>query len=174
MTNFTAQFMGFAGLFMAVVSFQKKYHKGILFYQVLACAFFIAHFIMLGAYSGAIMNFMAAARNAVFYHRDKSWASGKIWLPFFIASITIAGLVAWKNAYSLLPAAALIISTIGFWMKNPTHTRLISLIPSPCWFAYNLVSRSIAGMVTEIFIMTSLVVGIVRFDVMKKPERQQA
>jgi len=62
----------------------------------------------------------------------------------------------------------MILSTVGFWVKNPKYTRLIYLPSSPCWLIYNVVNLSIAGVLTEIFASSSLLIAIFRFDILKK------
>lgn len=168
MLNTIAQIIGIAGLIFAIITFQNNSHKGILFYQIIATIFFTIHFSLIGAFTGAAMNLLGGARNAVFYHRDKKWANSKIWLYIFLTIYIIAGILTWKNIYSILPVTAMVVSTVGVWIKNPKLTRFIVLPTSPCWLIYNLVSSSYAGVLAEIFIFSSIIAAIIRFDFLKK------
>ena len=84
MENFITQAIGFVGLFFAFISFQKKQRGGILFFQILASAFYFFHFLLLGAYTGSVMNLIGAFRNYIFYNREKAWAGKLFWFYLFI------------------------------------------------------------------------------------------
>lgn len=167
---YIAQAVGIVGLTFAVISFQKNSNKGILFFQVLAELTFFVHFTLLGAYTGAYMNLIGAVRNLVFYNREKRWAQSKNWVFVFIAVYVIIGILTWKNEFSILPIIAMTLSSIALWIKNPKFTRLIVLPSSPCWLIYNIESSSIAGVLTESFVLSSLIIAIIRFDVWKQPQ----
>lgn len=164
MIFYIAQGVGVIGLCLAIISFQKNTNKGILLFQIMASLTFTIHFILLGAYTGAVMNFFGAARNTIFFSREKGWANNKNWMYLFIVIYIIAGIITYKNNYSLLPMAAMILSTVGLWVKTPKYTRLIMLTASPCWLIYNIVNASVAGILTELFALSSLLTAMVRFD----------
>ncbi len=169
MGNWIAQAIGFAGLILAILSFQKKERNGILFFQIMASLAYFVHFLLLGAVTGAIMNLLGATRNYIFSNQEKGWAGKPFWLYLFIAVYVLAAALTWKGPYSLLPMAGMIVGTVSFWIKDPKVTRLVFLLSPPCWFMYNLISGSIPGMATEIFTAASILVGIIRFDLRKRP-----
>ncbi|MGE5473879.1 MAG: YgjV family protein [Ignavibacteriales bacterium] len=165
------QAIGFAGLLFAVLSFQNKQRKNILLCQIIGSIFYIFHFLLLGAITGSIMNLIGAVRSYVFYNREKKWASKLIWLYIFLFLVIIGALFTWKNNFSILPMIAMCVSTVSFWMKNPKYIRLIMLLSPPCWLTYNIVSGSIPGVMTEIFVFISLITGIIRFDIIKPSDK---
>jgi hypothetical protein len=167
-----AQIIGFIGLFTAVLSFQQKQRKGILFFQILASAAYFFHFLLLGALTGAVMNIIGATRNWVFYHKDKPWANKIVWLYFFLAIYTLSTALTWKNAYSLLPMIGMYAGTVSYWLKTPKYIRITILLSPPCWFTYNLICGSIPGMLTEIFTAVSVIIALIRFDLLKQPQNQ--
>lgn len=167
MFNYMVQGIGVIGLFFAIISFQRNNNKSILGYQIMASMAFMIHFILLGAYTRAAMNLLGAGRNYVFYHREKLWACKKLWLYIFISLYIMVGLLTWNSNYSILPTIAMILSSVGLWIENSTYTRLIVFPSSPCWLIYNFHTASVAGMLTETFILLSLIIGIVRFDICK-------
>ena len=170
MLFYIAQAVGIVGLIFAVISFQKNNNKGILLFQVMAALTFFIHFTLLGAYTGAAMNLIGAARNLVFYNREKRWAQSRYWVAAFIGIYIIVGMLTWKDGFSILPIIAMTLSSVGLWIKNPKFTRLIVLPSSPCWLVYNIVSSSIAGILTETFVVTSLIIAVIRFDILKQAQ----
>ena len=71
----------------------------------------------------------------------------------------------------LLPTVGISASTIGFSMKKAAHTRLTGLINSPTWLIYNILNHSIGGSLTEAISLVSILVGIIRLDLRKRPEK---
>ncbi len=168
MILYVGQAVGIIGLIFAAISFQKNSNKGILQFQILAALTFFVHFILLGAFTGAFMNLIGAARNVVFYNHEKSWAKSRLWLVLFIGVYITVGIMTWKDGYSILPIVAMSLSSIGLWIKNPKLTRFIVLPSSPCWLVYNIATFSIAGILTETFVLSSLIIAVIRFDILKQ------
>lgn len=157
---------------LAFISFQQNNSRNILLFQILANSAFVIHFIFLGAPEGAAMNLISLVRNFVFFQKNQKtkWADNQFWLYFFTAITIAAGIITWKGWLSLLPTLGLVLSGIAFYSKNPRTNRLVYFPSSPLWLVYDIVSRSIAGTITEVFSLISLIIAIVRFDIMKKEE----
>ena len=169
MFHYVVQGIGVVGFILAVISFQKNTNKGILLFQTLTSSMFALQFFLLGAYTGSVMNVLGAIRNIVFYNRKSKLANKYTFYAIMILYV-ILGIVTYKNYFSILSIVGMLLSTIGFWIENPKYTRRISLISSPCFFVYNLSSRSLAGVLTEIFVMCSLIIAMIKFD-FKKPKK---
>lgn len=163
-----AQIIGFGGTAVTFLAYQQKKRKGILLLTVLSCTLFMIHYILLGAYTGAVMNLIGALRSVVFVNNDKKWAKSKVWLVVFIVVNVVCCIVTWDKWYSVLPLAGMILSTVSLWMKNETKIRIITFPSSPCWLVYNALCHSIAGVITECFIMSSIIIAIIRYDILKK------
>lgn len=169
-----AQIIGFAGTITYFLVFQMKKRRGILALNILAAAIFIIHFTLLGAYTGAAMNLVCALRCVIYYYSDKKWAKSKIWLAVFIVASVILGIVTWSDAHSILVLAAMIITSISGWLKNEKYIRLLTLPSSPLWMIYNAHNGSVSGFVTDAVILISLLISIVRYDILKKDKLQTA
>ena len=163
-----AQVIGFGGAAMNCLSFQQNKRKRIIAIQIGAAVLFIIHYILLGAYSGAALNFISLLRSFVFINNDKKWAKSPVWLGVFIVVSAVAGILTWEDWYSFLPPMAMILTTISYWMKNETKIRLITFPSSPCWLVFNIITGSVAGIVTECIVMSSLIIAIIRYDIIKK------
>lgn len=162
------QLIGFIAFLFIVLSFQNNKRSLILLFLVIAQTSFVIHFGLLGAWTAVAMNAISAIRTYVFHQRDiKGWANNRIWFYLFLALFWIAGFIVWEGSYSLFPILAMTAETIGLWMEKTRHIRLLNLIPRPLWFTYNLIVGSYAGMITEIFVFCSILIGIFRFDVFK-------
>ncbi len=168
MDNPVAQIIGFLGAITYFIVFQQKQRKLILALSVAASSFFVLHFILLGAYTGAAMNAVNIFRSIIYYFNDKKLFSGKGWLALFIGVSVVSCALTWNDAFSLLPLFSMTTTSVSFWLKNERYIRLLTLPTSPAWFLYNLHTHSIAGMITEVIISSSLIISIIRYDVLKK------
>lgn len=159
-----AQIIGAVALTLAVISFQQKTHRYILAFQLAANIAFVLHFGFIGAYTGAVLNAVAAFRSVVFVNKGKAWADNKFWLWFFCLLSAAVGAATWSGWASVLPIAGMVCSTVAFWIKTPKFVRLTAFPSSPMWLVYNFVNHSYAGAVTEIINMTSIIIAIIRLD----------
>ncbi len=173
MTETIAQILGFGGALFNAFSFQQKTRKGILAFQICSTGTFILHYILLNAFTGAALNVIAILRAIVFINSDKKWAKSPIWLGVFIFLSVGSSLVTWETWYSILPAIGMTLSSISYWMKNETKIRVITLVSSPFWLVYNFISGSMGGTLTEFIVMSSIIIGIIRYDILKKSKKVQ-
>lgn len=172
MVETISQLIGFAGTIVSFIMFQQNKRRRIIGCQILSTSLFAIHYILLGAFTGAALNAIAITRSIVFYNNDKKWAKSPVWLWFYIVVSIVAGLLTWESWYSILPAIALVLTTVANWMKSETKIRLISFPNSPCWLIYNAITGSVAGVITECIVMSSLIIGIVRYDILKKGKKK--
>ncbi len=163
---YIAQGIGVIALIIAITSFQQNSQKRIVTLQMISSVFFCVHFCMLGATLGGILNGIGIFRAAVFRNRDHAWASNKIWFVLFCLLFTAAGLFFWEGPLSLLPILSMILTTVAFWIKNARAVRFVTLPASPLWMVYNWVNGSFPGVLTEVCVLTSILVAVFRYDVM--------
>ena len=160
---------------IALLSFQQKTQRRIVLFQFCSSFLFGVHFLLIAAPTGALLNFMAAARALVYSARGKKWADHWGWpllfsaLPFGIYGLSFAafGLAPTLENFfiELLPTLGMISTTISFRMKKAAKVRAFSLISSPLWLVYNVIHFSIGGILTESFSLISILIGILRLDI---------
>jgi len=90
----------------------------------------------------------------------------------FIIIFIIADALTWQGLLSLLPLGGTISGTISYWQKRTKWLRLLALISPPLWFTYNFISHSYPGMLTEIFLISSTLIAIYRFDIRKTSSKK--
>lgn len=163
--NIPAQLIGFVGTLIIVLSYQCKAQRKILLLQIASCAVFTLHFVILGAWTGAALNFVGMLRCIVFSNRAGSRIfNNRIWLYGFCIVSVALGIATWSNWTSIMPTIAMVTSSFALWSDSAQTNRLISLISvSPLWMIYNLLNGSISGFVTELIVQTSIIIGLVRY-----------
>ncbi|MEG1991386.1 MAG: YgjV family protein, partial [Christensenella sp.] len=105
-----AQCVGFCGTICFFIGFQQKKRKKIILMQLFGILFFTAHFFLLGAYTGAMMNFLGLLRAFVYYNDNKKWAQNKAWFYGFMISYLVIGIITWENFFSLFPIIAMLLT----------------------------------------------------------------
>ena len=167
------QAVGYVGFLFVVLSFQKDKRSTILLYLVIAQIFFTAHFSLLHAWTGAAMNALAGIRTFLFYKRDViPLFKNIVWMYAFMAIFLVVGLLTWQGWHSLLLILAMVVDSFAVWNERTSRIRAFMIIPRPLWFTYNFIVGSYAGMMTEIFVFLSLLVAILRFDILHNKERK--
>ena len=159
-----ADILGIIGIFVSVILYQQKKRESLLLYKLALDVIWLAHYCLIGAFSGAAVAAIAAFRELVFVKRDPKKKGGIVWLPIFISIAVISTVFTWKNAFSLFTLAASCIAVISFFIGRPRLSRILALPVSVCMLTYDVVSHSIAGVVNEAFAMTSSVIGMIRLD----------
>lgn len=173
MNQILIQGIGYLALLFVILSFQKNKRTTILVVMLIGLVLFVIHYALLKAWTGSLMNLIEAAMVFVAYKKeDKSWAKHKAWLYVFISLFIIAGFSTSRALTDFLPVVAQIFGTLAVWQTNPKAIRFIMLIPRPMWFIYNFLVGSYAGMTAEIFIIASVLIGIVRFDILGKTVKE--
>ncbi len=170
-----AQILSIIAMTIALLSFQQKTQRRIVLFQFCSSFLFGVHFLLIAAPTGALLNFMAAARALVYSARGKKWADHWGWLLLFSAlpfgiyglSFTSLGVAPTLGNFlvELLPTLGMISTTISFRMKKAAKVRAFSLISSPLWLGYNIFHFSIGGILTESISLLSILIGILRLDI---------
>lgn len=165
--NIIVQLVGFMAVGISLSVFQINNRKTMLYLCTLAAGFYTLHFFLLGAATGAAMNAISGVRSYVYFKIKPSKRHTWILMLFLALSVIGAGLT-WQGALSLLPLGGSLFASLAYWHKNPKFIRRWMLAPPPLWFAYNAVSGSYPGMMIEIIMFSSNLVGQYRFDIRHK------
>lgn len=162
-----AQIIGIVALVAAVISFQQRTYKGILVLQLVSSGLFAFHFAMLGAYTGAVLNAIAAVRSLIYAYKGKPWADNILWFWLFCVLSVMVGVFTWNGPLSILPVLGMISTTAVFLTKTPKMVRIVSFPSSPLWLVYNIFTHSLGGVITEVISMISIIVAMIRLDFKK-------
>lgn len=173
-----AQIISIIAMIFNILSYQQKSRKGIIAVQFVGGTLFAVSFLMLGAYSGGLLNVVGAVRAILFYNRDKFKMDKPVWLIIFFAiylacyAMTFAVFgtepTPFNFAIEILPVIGLVATTFAYRHTEAKVLRRYSLISSVSWLIYNIVAMSIGAICCEIMSMISIFIGMLRFDLKKK------
>lgn len=165
--------LGYIGVLCLVLSFQVNNKKKIMIMQAVGRVFFICQYIFLAAYEGAAQSAACMLCAIVFMNRDCIEPKNRKWLILINLLAAAFTVIWWKNWFSLLAMIGAMLQNVAFAMKKPRVVRILTAIGIPFWFAYNFSSRSYASVTSDCLTFISVMTGIVRFDILKRPEKSE-
>ena len=159
------QGIGFAGLFLFVMSFQIKSNRALYLLQSLGCGMFCLQFLLLGSLSGCLSLVAVTIRNIqLLKYREWAWVRWKGWVAIYSAYFIAVLVITWDGPISILPYLAVQVGTIMYWTDNARMIRLANLFcASPSWLVFDALVGSIGGMLNELIVITSVLVSIYRY-----------
>ena len=169
-----AQAIGIIAMVLLVISYQFKGKKSVIALQFLGSLLFSINYLMLGAFVGCLLNFLAAIRAVVYYYKDKFKADKIFWFYGFVATYVLSYVLnftvfgkaptALNLIVEILPVIGMTALDVGYRLKNTAGIRKCGLISAPAWFIYNLFSGSWGALVCDVFTIGSIIIGIFRND----------
>lgn len=159
-----SQLIGFIAAALLLFSFQQRTHKKIVAMQFCSGILFALQYFLLGAYEGMVGNAVGFVRSITYCFRGKSKFVDSIACPIIFAVLAgIGGAVTYQSPASLLPMAAMIISSFVMWNPRTQQLRALTLPTSLMWLIYNIICGSVSGIVTEVLNELSIIIGLFRF-----------
>lgn len=181
------QILGFIGIGLGIIALQFNSHKNIVLFKTLAEIPFLIQYVFLKAYVGMVMGVVGITRNIIFKYRVSRNKSNRFFILLFCFITVISGMVTialtWEEtvnvmykytnirkyalilatSFSAMSIVAKCLTTIGYGIKSPKTIRALNFPSSFLWFIYNFVFFSLAGVLNEIFVMTSIIIASIRF-----------
>lgn len=165
-----AQAMGFLGTITVVIGMQQKKYKHIAMCKIGNEFLSAIHYLMLGGYTAVAANFISCVTNGCYYFRIKKGKSTRPFQIAFTILFVIIGALSWHGPISICVILAKVFSSLSLSVKEPKWVRLINLLYNPLWLVYDVYVGSIAGVITDVLIITSTAIAIIRLDLKKKPK----
>ncbi len=163
-----AQLVGFLGIVISFIIYQQRERKKLLLWKLTADLTWMLHYALLGAFSAVAVTFIGVMREIVYLNEGKKWANKKFWIVVFCLINIVFSYLTWNGLFSLLPTIASLIAVVSFAMQKPKITRFFSFPISFCMIIYDFFTGSIAGIVNEVFTISSSIIGVIRHDMKKR------
>ena len=168
-----ATVIGAVAAVIFVASYQLKSRKWILFFGALARALFILQYVLLGAFSGAVLDLIAILA-ALLAGRKNHPLIKKLLLPIIVvihSAILVASILLYQHWYDIFVLLAATFCVAALWFSRERLIRAVSLCGSPCWLVYNIASKAYFSAVSDTFAILSLLLAIWRYDIRKKERK---
>jgi len=159
------QIVGLLAVAAFLWSYQQRKRRNIIIFNVTSRFLYILQYLLLGAFSGAVLDIMGAISSLVAAKKDIPFIKKHSRAILIILDILIvaAGLALYENVFSLLPIIGVLLHTSAFWINDERMIRRVSLLGSPFWFAYNFYSKAYFSSLGDILSMVSIVIAMLKF-----------
>lgn len=158
-----SQLFGAVAMVALFTVYQQNERKKLITAKLIADAFWVIHYLLLGGIAGMIPNFIGIFRELVFINREnKKWASSIFWPIFFILCGWALGICTLSSAFNILPIAASTLVTVSLWIKNPRLTKLITIPVCTAFLIYDFFVDSYIGIINESLSMCSIVISFIK------------
>ena len=169
-----ANILGLCAVACFVISYQMKARRSIIALGAASRLVYMAQYVLLGAFDGAILDMVAFFISLICGQTEKGFVK-KHFVPVFIFSNVLvvgAGMLTYRNVFSLFSIFGVIFEILALWLKKEKHIRLLSLFGAPCWMAFNIKNGAYGSVVGNVITLVSLAVAILRYDVLKKEKKE--
>ena len=163
-----AQIVGIAAVALYLLSFQLKKRGQIIFATCLSYVFYVTQYLMLGAFSGAVLDILsvgstllASQKNKPAFRRYAKVAAVGISALIVAAGLVIAYLQ--KDWIELLPIAGALLQTVGLWFNKEQTIRWFGLAGAPFWLAYNFITQAYGAAIGAALTVVSTVTALIRY-----------
>ena len=170
-----AQIIGVLAVALFLLSYQQKKRKNIIITNAISRILYIIQYIMLGAFSGAALDVVGTVSSVAAGKKNTAFIKKHIKTAVVLMNILIitVGLLLYENIVSLLPVFGVLLHTGAFWLDREKTVRRLSLLGSPFWLAYNLISGAYGSAAGDVLSIISIAVAIYRYDVRKEKKEEK-
>ena len=164
-------------ILLNALAYQQKTKRGILMTVVAAMSVVSIYYFLKGTVAGGLMNILSILRSLAFDRKDagmKCFSSKWIlygFLAFFVGAGIYSGIVNKEGVWAFLSVSGMVFATIAMWVKKPSTVRILSLPGMVSWLVYNAHNGLWILNVSDIICIISILVGILRYDILKKEEK---
>lgn len=166
-----AELFGGVAIITTTLIYQQTSRKKLLLFKAMTDFFMTLHYVLIGAFSGAVVTGIAFVRELVFFNTSSKDKHNKIKLILFMFVSIVCSVLTWKNMFSLLTMVASIIAIVSFWIGKPKLSRKLAFPVSTCFIIYGLSNRSITATLNECIALISTIIGVIRHDLQKGEEQ---
>lgn len=161
------QIIGLLAVATFLLSYQQKKRKNIILFNTVSRCLYILQYVLLGAFSGAVLDVLGAISSVVAGKKHIGFIKKhtKAMLIFINTSIiVVGGLIAFcnKSWIDLFSLTGVLLHTSAFWISSERLIRRVSLLGSPFWFVYNLLSHAYGSAIGDILTICSIIIAMIR------------
>ena len=176
MIDVIAQILGIGAMLLGILSFQCMKARNYYIMVALSGLLFSVNYIMIGAFTGAVLNFLSIIRAFIFVNkkrcRDIKWLI--LVCGMYMVSTVLIQIFFYVDFVQLVLAlatlAAMLVITYAMWLDNPDSIRWLTIfVSSPIWILHNSINFTIGGICCDTFNIISAIVYLIRVK-FKKPK----
>ena len=149
------------GIGLYALTYLLKTKKSVLIVGLIGVVLNTISFVLLGAYTGAVVNVVAIIRSIWFFFEEKKGKRTWISLTVVLTLIGVATIFTYQNIIDLLPLVAGLTYAFACWQKNIPLYRWLGILTSSIYIVYDICFNSIFGIVSESIAIICALVGLI-------------
>ena len=162
------QSFGLIGTVLALIGMQSKTYGRLAACKIGNEVIDGLHYLLHGQLDGAIVNFVSCVTNPIYWCRIKrSKTTRPFQIVFGLLFVSIV-LWQWNGWISIFILIAKLLSSVALGINSVRIIRILNLISSGCWLLYSIYAGSIAGILTNVLLLISLITAIIRIDLRER------
>jgi hypothetical protein len=135
--------------------------RSMLLVQSLIAVFFTAHYVLLGAYTGAMVNMLAGLQALAAIplgHRPEFRKIYILTLPLLAAGVAAT----WNGPASVFAAIGMALVSLGRYQIDTMRFRLMLFSSIPFWIGHNALVWSVPGLISDTLGTIFIALAIIR------------
>ena len=160
--------VGILAVILYFVGYLQKKRAAIILLNASSRLLYIIQYFLLSAFTGAALDIAGILSSFLAGAKSKPFIKKRTRLFVLLTSLAIiaAGLLTYKDIFSILPIIGVLLHTGAFWMDDEKKIRIVSFLGSPFWLVYNFVSGAYGSCIGDILSMVSIAIAMVRYDIL--------
>lgn len=161
--------VGVVAVTLYFLGYLQRKRASIILFNATSRIMYIIQYILLSAFEGAVLDVAGIISSLLAQQKDRQPIKKhrKLFVIAVNLLIVALGLTLYQNIFSLLPIIGVLLHTGAFWTDDEKTIRRISLLGSPFWLVYNIVSGAYGSCIGDVLSMISLGVSMYRYDFKK-------
>ena len=145
-------------------TFHLKDSNKILIYGIIATIISCISYVLLNAYTGMAMCFVAIIWNLIFTKNKKNMLN----LTLIILLTIIASAFTFNSYFGLFNIIATLIYTYALWQKNTKTYKLLGITVNALMIVYNVYIKSILGVILISIAFANSIIGFLKEKTIQK------
>ena len=169
------QAIGILAVALFLISYQQKKRRSIILFNSASRAMYVLQYLLLGAFEGAVLDILgmissilAGKKHTPFFKRYAKWI-----IILLDAVMILAGILLYKNIFSLFALAGILLQSTALWINNEKQIRIISILGSPFWLTSNLTSHAFGSAIGDALTMGSIIIAMIKYKDFGKKKPQE-
>ncbi len=175
MGQILAQMLGFGPAIASLIASQCKKLTTILPWNATSNLLLAMTYWFAGGSSGAWICYAAVVQTIIAYCYARKEKEVPRWQTFaFLALYIVIAALTYTRKVDLIPAVASLTYALAVVQTKPFGCRIFHSVNSALWIVYDIVVGAYTMVLTHGVILISLLIAIVRYDIIKQPEKVEA
>ena len=152
-----------AMIFLASTYFIKS-KKMVLIFNIPVSVFFGIQYLLLGAYTGVIINAIGLIRCFWFYFNEKH-GKKKDYISYAVINLLllVLGIITFKTWVDIIAMLAGFLFTYSIWQSKIAVYKWFAVFVSICWIVHNSIYGSLFGIIAESILLLIEIIALFKF-----------